>query len=329
MKKYMFFPGCSSEGIAKPYMDSLNAIKDPLGISFEEIEDWNCCGATEYTSLHRLGSFALQGRNLAIAAQQAKEIDTRVVSASCSACYLNMLKVEHTMREDSELTDKVNEALAADGKHYEPGSLDVRHVLDIILNDVGLDEIRSKVVKPLTGLKVAAYYGCVIVRPDYENRFGNTEYPTVLEDLISALGAEPVDYPLRTHCCGGHMPSIKTSTAYELIRQLLDGAEKVDADMMITLCPMCQMNVDAYQSDVNRYFKTDFNMPILYFSQLMGIAFGKSFDELGIGKEFIDSKPALAKIGSAPKAEVSDARPVRKKEEGLPMPQMPAKSEVK
>lgn len=326
MKKYMMYPGCSLDGIAKPYMDSLEAIRESLGMTFEEIEDWNCCGATEYTSLHRLGSFALQGRNLALAQKQAK--DTRVITAPCSACYLNLLKTEYVMRQDAEVTHKVNDALSVGGLNYTPGSFDIRHVLDVIAFDIGLDVIKSKVVRPLTGLKVAPYYGCVIVRPDYENRFGNTEYPTILEDLILALGAEPVEYPHKTRCCSGHMPSISQPVAYEMIRALVEGADNQKADLMVTVCPMCQMNVDAYQSDMNRFFKTDYRMPILYFTQLMGIAFGKSFDELGIGKEFVDSRPALKKIGTQPQEPAAE-KPIKKKEEGLPMPKMPAREEVK
>jgi len=327
MKKYMFFPGCSLEGVGKPYLDSLEAIREPLGLTFEELEDWNCCGATEYPAMHRLGSLALQGRNLAIAENQAK--DTRVITSPCSACYLNLSKTDHAMREDPGLAEKVNQALDAGGFHYTPGALDVRHILDIILNDVGLDEIKSKVVKPLAGLKVAAYYGCVVVRPDYDKRFNNPEYPTVLEDLIEALGAEAVDFPMSTHCCSGHMPSVTKSVAYEMIRDLIDGAKGHHADLMITICPMCQMNVDAYQADVNRFFKTNYQMPILYFTQLIGLAFGISPQNLGIGKEAVSAQAALNKIGSQTAKDEAAAKPAPKKREGLPMPQMPAKDEVK
>lgn len=327
MKKYMYFPGCSLEGIAKSYSDSMLSVCDTLDIQLQEIDDWNCCGATEYGSIHRFGNLALQGRNLALAASQAK--DTNVITAPCSACYLNLLKTEHILREDQDVADKVNDALSAGGFSYKPGTFDIRHFLDIVLNDIGLEEIKKKVVKPLTGLKVGAYYGCVIVRPDPENRFGNHEYPTVMEELIAALGAEPIDYSLKTHCCSGHMPSISTPTAYGLIRELVQGAIEQQADMLITLCPMCQMNVDAYQPDMNRFFKTDYKMPILYFTQLMGLAFGKSYDELGIGKEFIDARPALSKIGTRAASETTETKPARKKEEGLPMPKMPAKEEVK
>ena len=165
----------------------------------------------------------------------------------------------------------------------------------------------------------------MIVRPDLNGRFNNPEYPTVLEDLLEVLGAEVIDFPMKTHCCSGHMTQISGETAYELIRRLVYGATRYDADMLVTLCPMCQLNVDAYQAEANRYFKTEYQMPILYFTQLIGLALGVSRVELGIGQEFIDPRPALAKID----LEIEDV-PVptkkRKKEEGLPMPQMSGKN---
>jgi len=326
MKKYLFFPGCSLERNARSYYDSIMAIRKELDMEFEEIQDYNCCGATEYTSLHRLGSFALQGRNLALASKQAN--GTHTLTAPCSACYLNLSKAEHYLRTDAKLADKVNQALAAGGMHYDAGLIDVRHILDVIFNDVGLDAIRSKVVRPLKGLRVASYYGCMIIRPDYEHHFTNPEYPNLLEQLMEALGAEVIDYPLRAHCCSGHMPSISAPVAYELIRRLVSTADEYKADVLVTLCPMCQLNLDAYQPDMNRYYNTNYHMPILYFTQLMGLAFGKSGEELGIGKEFVDARPALKRIGVeiAPAEPAGEVRKPRKKDEGLPMPKMPAQN---
>lgn len=326
MRKYLLYPGCSLERNARSYLDSLMAIRETLQMEFEEIRDWNCCGATEYGSLHRLGSYALQGRNLALAQQQAD--GSRTVTAPCSACYLNLSKAEHYFRKDRHLAGSVNSALGAGGLQYTPGALDVRHLLDVVVNDVGLDEIQRKVTHPLKGLRVAAYYGCMIVRPDLDRRYNNPEYPTVLEKLMKALGAEVVDFPLKAHCCSGHMTQISGKVAYELIRRLIHGASEYRADVMVTLCPMCQLNLDAYQPDMNRYFNTQYHMPVLYFTQLMGLAFGKSAQALGIGKEFVDARPALAKIGvEAPPLEEEPASPPiaprSRREEGLPMPAMP------
>ena len=153
MNKYLFYPGCSMKRSSRPYLDSLNAIKGDLTFELEEINDWNCCGATEYSSVHALGAHALVGRNLALAARQVN--GTATIAAGCSACYLNLTKTDHYLRQDAALNAQVNSALAAGGLSYEPGTVEVRHLLDIIFNDIGLDAIRDRVVKPLAGLRVA------------------------------------------------------------------------------------------------------------------------------------------------------------------------------
>ena len=323
MNKYLFYPGCSMQKNAYSYLESLMAIRPDLAIGLEEIEDWNCCGATEYWSVHQLKAHALVGRNLALAEQQANGSNT--VVAGCSACYLNLAKTANYLEEDELLRSQTDDALSAGGLHYTPGSLEVRHLLDIIFNDVGLEKIRSKVVRPLTGLRIAPYYGCMIVRPDPDNRYGNPEYPTALDKLLEALGATVIDFPQKTHCCSGHMTQISPDVAYELLHRLISGADRYEADMMVTLCPMCQLNLDVYQGDMNSHMDTDYHMPCLYFTQLMGLAFGYDPEELGIGKEFVNAGPALAKIGvEVPVAEEEPKRRPRrkKKQEGLPMPQM-------
>ncbi len=320
MSKYIFYPGCSLQKSARPYYDSLLAIKDKIDVELLEVEDWNCCGATEYMQQHRLPAYALVGRNLAIAQGQIN--GTNTLMAACSACYLNLQKTDSIMDKYPEVGMQINDALSAGGLNYDPGTLDVRHLLDVILNDVGIDKIKSLVNKPLKGLKIAAYYGCMVVRPDIDERFDNPEYPTELEELMVALGAEVVDFPLSTHCCSGHMTQISSDTAYELIRRLVDGATKTGADMVVTLCPMCQLNLDAYQVEMNRHFKTNYKMPVLYFTQLMGLAFGIDVKNLGVGKEFVDVAPALAKIGVEVPTEEQPKKRGKKKDKGLPMPQM-------
>lgn len=318
--KYLFYPGCSMQRSAKPYLDSLEAISDLLELDLQEVEDWNCCGATEYNSINRTASHALVGRNLAIAQGMANGSST--LMAACSACYLNLAKTDHTMAEDEVFNARINDALSAGGLSYQPGSVDVRHALDVIINDVGLEKIKPLVKKPLEGLRVAAYYGCMIVRPDLDNRFGNPEHPTVLEDLMAALGAEVIDFPMKTYCCSGHMTQISSDTAYEMIRRLLYGAHQYEADILVTVCPMCQLNLDAFQSETNKFFHTNYEVPILYFTQLIGLAFGLGAKELGLGAEFVDARPALAKIGVEVPEEPGKPRG-KKKDEGLPMPKMP------
>jgi heterodisulfide reductase subunit B len=316
MNKYIFYPGCSMEGSARAYYDSLKEVNGPLGMELEEIPDWNCCGATEYLSINLIPAYSLIARNLALAAKQVNGNNT--LMAPCSACYLNLEKADYYMAERPALGEKVNEALAAGGLHYDPGSLKIRHLVDVIVNDIGLDTVKAKVVRPLTGLRVAPYLGCMVPRPDYAHRWSDHEYPSELDDLMIALGAEVIEFPLKTECCGGHMTQIGPETAYELIRRLVAGAEEHQADIMVTVCPMCQMNLDAYQGETNRYFGTNYHMPIVFFTQLMAVAFGVDPKDAGFGLELTSAKDALARIG----VEVpvpAEATP-RKKQEGLPMP---------
>jgi heterodisulfide reductase subunit B len=306
------------ESSAKAYYDSLMAIAGPMGLKLKEIEDWNCCGATEYLGISLTPAYALISRNLALAAKQAN--GTKTVVAPCSACYLNLSKADFYMQERPKLGKMVNQALEAGGLSYKPGSLDVRHLLDVLIYDIGLDTIKSKVVRPLKGLRLAPYLGCMVPRPDYEHRWSDPEHPVELDLLLEVLGAEVIDYPLKTHCCGGHMTQIGPETAFELIRRLISSADQYEADMMVTLCPMCQMNLDAYQNETNRFFGTNFNMPIMFFTQLMGLAFGLDAKDLGFGSELVSANEALAKIGVEVPLETQAAPARPRKKEGLPMP---------
>ena len=325
MDKYLFYPGCSMESNAKVYYESLMAVCGPLGLNLEEINDWNCCGATEYLGVSLTPAYALIARNLALAFKQSN--GTHTVVAPCSACYLNLAKCDYYMQERPELGINVNDALAAGGLHYDAGSLFIRHFLDVLVHDVGLETLKSKVVRPLRGLRVAPYLGCMVPRPDYEHRWSNPEYPNERDRVLKVLGAEVIDFPLKTHCCGGHMTQIGPETAYKLIYRLISAADQYKADVMATLCPMCQMNIDAYQGETNRYHHTDIQMPIVFFTQLVGLALGLDPKDLGFGREFISAKRVLDRIGLE-MPETVEATPAatlraRKKQEGLPMPRMP------
>jgi heterodisulfide reductase subunit B2 len=326
MSKYLFYPGCSMESSAKAYDESLWQVAEPLNLDLEVIDDWNCCGATEYVGISLTPAYSLIARNLALASKQAEGSNT--VVAPCSACYLNLAKADHFMHESPSLGKKVNMALEAGGLHYDPGTLKIRHLLDVLVYDVGLDTIKEKVTRPLKGLRVAPYLGCMVPRPDYEHSWSDTEYPNELDRLLKVLGAEVIDYPLKTHCCGGHMTQIGPDTAYELIRRLVHAADQYHADVMVTLCPMCQLNLDAYQKEMNHHFHTNYHMPILFFTQLIGLAFGKDANKVGIGRELVDARKALAKIGvEVPEADQT-AQPKRTKKTGLPMPTKAGDQEV-
>jgi heterodisulfide reductase subunit B len=311
--KYAFYPGCSLEGSSVAYARSIEAVAEALGIEFEEVDDWNCCGATEYAALEGLTACAVVARNLA-------RVDSRHAQlvAPCSACYLNLKRVDRRMAEDPALGARVNAALAAGGLHYEPGRVRVRHLLDVLHTDVGGEALRERVVAPLAGLRVAPYYGCQIVRP--LNGFDDAEYPTKLDQLLGWIGAEVVDYPLKSHCCGGHLTQISEAMAFELIRRLLQGAAERQTHVIACLCPMCQLNLDAYQGRVNALFHTHFNLPVLFFTQLLGLALDLDAGKLGLGKELVAATPVLAAAASEQARRAQESRPGAERRDGTGVP---------
>ena len=231
------------------------------------------------------------------------------------------------MGEQPKLGSLVNEALAAGGLSYVPGSLQIRHLLDVIVHDVGLEEVEKHVVQPLTGLRIAPYLGCMVPRPDYGERFSDHDFPVELDLLLKALGADVVDYPLKTECCGGHMAQIGPEMAFEMIRRLISTADRLEADAMVTICPMCQLNLDGFQGETNRFFETSYHMPVLFFTQLMGLAFGIDPKELGFGLELVSARNVLDALGVEAPPETAPAPPKRpRKPEGLPMPRPLSKS---
>jgi heterodisulfide reductase subunit B len=330
MTDYLLYPGCSMEYSARAYADSLEAVSEALAMHFTELDDWNCCGATEYLGISLTPAYALIARNLALAAKASN--GTRELVAPCSACFLNLSKADHYMTEQPSLGDRVNAALAAGDLAYTPGSLHIRHLLDVIVNEIGLDAVEKRVVQPLTGLKLAPYLGCMVPRPDYDERYSDHEFPNELDRLLKALGAEVIDFPLKTECCGGHMTQIGPDTAFEMIRRLIATADRLGADAMVTMCPMCQLNLDAYQGEMNGFFKTSYHMPILFFTQLMGLAFGTDPKQLGFGLELVSARNVLNALGVEAPPETPPAPPKRpKRPEGLPMPSplpKPAHAEV-
>jgi heterodisulfide reductase subunit B len=318
--KYGYYPGCSLSRSALPYAISTKAILEPLGMEFEEVEDWNCCGATEYFSINKSAAYALVARNLAIASGQEGIKD---VVAPCSACYLNLKKTDNYMGKYEKIEKTTNEALAAGGLSYKPGSLRVRHLIEVVVDDVGYEAIKEKITNPLKGLRVAPYYGCLLVRPQFDDDiFDDPEYPMHLDQLMDVLGADVVDFPMKSHCCGGHMTQISSDTAFELIRRILHNADEYHADAIVTVCPMCQLNLDAYQSQVNRHFGTNYNLPVLYFTQTIGLALGLQPEELGIGMEIVSASNALRKIGAEIEEEAAPAKRRRRDDKSLPMPSM-------
>ncbi|HEX8939558.1 MAG TPA: CoB--CoM heterodisulfide reductase iron-sulfur subunit B family protein [Candidatus Limnocylindrales bacterium] len=326
MTRYLYYPGCSMDASARAYQESLAAIAPVLGLDLAELDDWNCCGATEYFGLSRTPAYALVGRNLAIAADQAD--GTRTLVAPCSACFLNLARTDHAMAESPVLRRDVNASLEVGGFHYDPGAITVRHLLEVIMNEVGLARVSGAVSRPLTGLRVAPYLGCMVPRPDYASLWIRHEQPRDLDRLLATLGADVVDYPLTTECCGGHMAQISTELGFGLIRRLIVAAEARGADLMVAVCPMCQMNIDAFQGEMNRHFRTSHHMPILFFTQLMGLAFGQEPTRLGIGRELVDASRALARVGievpppSEDELKAAQREEAHRRKQALPMPHL-------
>ncbi|HTP12417.1 MAG TPA: CoB--CoM heterodisulfide reductase iron-sulfur subunit B family protein [Bacteroidota bacterium] len=291
---YLYYPGCSLHSTGRAYEESMLAVFKALEIPLNELEDWNCCGATSYFSIDETEAFALAARNLELAENQSGNGSAQLV-APCAACYLVLTKTQHYLTNYPEIKNKVNEALKTVGMNYE-GKTKVRHPLDILTNDYGIEKVAKHVKTPLKGVKVACYYGCQVVRPFA--LFDDPLYPTSMDRLVKALGAEAVDWPLKTRCCGGSLTGTIQEAGLRLSRALLLDAQKRKADVIVTCCPLCQHNLECYQGRINRKLNDRIDIPVMYFTQLIGLALGIPEKELGIGRLFVKprfQRPELKK----------------------------------
>ncbi|MGC8838221.1 MAG: CoB--CoM heterodisulfide reductase iron-sulfur subunit B family protein [Anaerolineae bacterium] len=283
--RYAYYPGCSLETTAKEYDRSWRAVAEALNITLEEIPDWNCCGASPVHIQDPRLAAALPARNLALAEAMGAD-----VVAPCVGCYKNLRKAAKETHQDATLRQQVGEAV---GREFR-GTVQVKHPVEVLLLDVGLEAIRERVVRPLQGLKVAPYYGCYLTRPD--SPFDTAENPQSLDRLMEAIGAEPVPYPLKTRCCGGGIFLTREEMALEMSHRLLTQARRSGADCMVVACPLCDMLLDAYQGRVEAHLGVRHGMPVLYFSQLMGLALGVEEKRLGFEARFVSPEPVLAKL---------------------------------
>jgi len=266
--KYFLYWGCSLEGSGANFLVSLKPVCNSLGIEFEEIEDWNCCGASvSYAGANDLAVKVLNTRNLALAEAKA---DYDII-APCSSCYIQMVKVNHEIQEDPDLFKQVNEILS-DGNLSYKGGIKVRHIQDVLYNDIGIDKIKEKVTKPLKGLKVAGYVGCQSVRPYGE--YDSVDKPVVQDRLLEALGAEVVPFPKKIRCCGSGIFLPEMDICMGLVKDILEDAIGHGAEIISTVCPMCAMNLEVYQGKINKRFGTKLDIPIVYLTQLMAVSFG-------------------------------------------------------
>jgi heterodisulfide reductase subunit B len=281
--QYFYYPGCSLKGSGRAYEESLLAVFRHLDFPVEELADWNCCGATAYMSVDELKAFALAARNLALTEASAGREPVSLI-APCNACYLVLAKVQRYMEQYDDIGRTITRALHEAGLTYR-GNVHVRHPLDVLVNDIGLDAVTEKVSHPLGGMKIACYYGCQAVRPFAT--FDDQHDPVTMDDVIRALGAEAIDWPLKTRCCGGSLTGTIQEAGLRLTQIILREAKRRGADAVVTCCPLCQFNLECYQGKIGDMFGEPVDVPVAYFSQLMGKAMGLDERSLGLQRLFV------------------------------------------
>ena len=286
---YHYYPGCSLEGTALEYNRSTQALMASVGAKLTEIKDWSCCGASAADSISYLLSMALPARNIAIAEKADAAMDILV---PCSACYLNLKKVEEKSRSNPEILEKLNSILEDDQLQIS-GQMNVRHLLDVLANDMGPETIRHNLKKAFTGLRIAPYYGCQCLRPYVV--FDDPEVPCSMNALIEAAAATVHPWDMGAKCCGASHMNTKMDVGLELVAAILKAAKGADA--IVTVCPMCQMNLEAYQQKISRRNCEDLSITILYLPQFLGLAFGLSEQQVGLDLNLSVTASFRKKIG--------------------------------
>lgn len=288
-KQYAFYPGCSSQlkASASNYMVSVNSICKTLDVKLTTIPDWNCCSASiSYAEGSQLERLALNARNFTLA---EKHLPGQDIVATCAACWLNARESKETLDGSAQLLGDTNKALKEAGLRYQ-GSAPVRHMVEVLIEDFGYNELKKSVVKPLDGIKFAGYVGCQTNRP-----FGihgeSFENPVYLDKLIETVGGEAIPgYEQKVACCGGALAFSEPEKSQKQIRDIVESAYDHGADMIVTPCPLCQANVEVYQAEINRKQGTKLDMPVLYYSQLMAVAYGGTLKEAGLDGHIIQPK---------------------------------------
>jgi heterodisulfide reductase subunit B len=283
--KYAFFPGCSLESTAWDFNRSTRAVCRALGIELEEIPDWVCCGSTPAHASNATLAVALPVLNL----QKAQTMNRPVVTA-CASCYARLRTANHKVVHSAAERER---AARVTGKSYD-GSVPVYHVLDVLVNQFGAAAIGEKVERPLAGLKVACYYGCLLTRPPEIVAFDNAENPSCMETLVRAMGAEPVEWPYRTECCGASLSMTQSSVVCRLGHRLVSMAREAGAQCIAVACPLCQVNLDLRQADATKAHGALPETPVLYFTQLLGLALGLSAEQLGISALSVSADALLS-----------------------------------
>jgi heterodisulfide reductase subunit B len=279
---FSYYPGCSLQSTAVEYNDSVRAVFATLDVGLHELNDWNCCGASSAHSLNRALSLALPARNLAIAQEAGRD-----VVMPCAACFNRHKTTDHAMRSNKE-----RRAVLEDVVGFEfTGTVAVRPLLDVIGNGVGLERLKAPVTQPLTRLKVVGYYGCLLVRPPEVTQFENPENPTLMDEILAALGADVRPWSYATDCCGGGLALTKSDVASRLVNRLAARAREAGAEAIVTSCPLCQVNLEMRQNAEGK------KLPIFYFTEMIGLAYGLDQARSWWGKHLIDPADLLGTAG--------------------------------
>jgi len=273
--KYVYFPGCVTPQKENAYELSMRKVAEKFGIQLLDLEGANCCGFF-MEPIDHLSATLLAARNLSLAEEKKCDLLTL-----CPACFGHLTKVKKELTEDQELRKTVNEALAEINKKFE-GFLEVKHFIKVLLVDVGITKIKRTITKPLTRLKVVPHYGCHILKPSDELKLDNPENPTLLDSLIKATGVTFLDYMEKRLCCGAPIIGVNEKLSLRIMREKLRSVQKVKADAIITVCPFCHLHFDLNQFTVQEEYSEEYNIPILHYTQLLGLAQGLSPEELGL-----------------------------------------------
>jgi len=278
-RRIAYYPGCSLEGSASSFDASFTQVLRALDIEIKTLQDWTCCGATSAHAIDHKLYLALNLRNLALAEDQGYE----EVIAPCAACYHRLANANFSLQEDPDLLASIN---AETGLNYQ-GTIKVRNVLDFLVNVVGVEEIASKVTHALSVLNTVCYYGCLNTRVPRMNSFDVVEYPMSMDRVVQSLGAQTRDWSYKTECCGASLFLTSEAISAKLVAKILKDAVAHNADCIVVACPMCQNNLDTKQDEVRAAFGIDRPVPIVFVTQLMGLAFGIAPDLLKLGHGFV------------------------------------------
>ncbi|MBM3299058.1 MAG: CoB--CoM heterodisulfide reductase iron-sulfur subunit B family protein [Deltaproteobacteria bacterium] len=289
--KVSYYPGCSLEGTAKSYDVSVRRVCHTLGIELAEISEWTCCGSSPALKMNRLLSTSLSGHNLALMERQ--NISQAV--APCPFCFRRLKSAQEEMRDDPKLKDEVQRTIEA----QVVGNVDIYSLLGFLRYQVGLDAIAQRVNRPLLGLKLIPYYGCYVVKPPRVTKFDDPENPSSLDEILRATGAEVLDWDFKAECCGAGLSLSKTEKVCELSGRLIREAAWRGADAVVVVCQLCQANLDMRQPEIGLMQNRNYQLPIVYFTQALGLAFGLSANDVGLDKHLVDPVPMLKAKGFA------------------------------